>query len=84
MQVFRGANVKLGNWRQVTVQKLVHQGVETPCERDIKYDTHGKVVRSPLVVLEFKIVRKGGGFFYGTSNENYTESLRSQISRSVS
>ena len=43
----------------------------------LKYDTHGKVVRSPLVVLEFKIVRKGGGFFYGTSNENYTEGLRS-------
>ena len=32
MQVFRGANVKLGNWRQVTVQKHVHQRVETPCE----------------------------------------------------
>ena len=25
-QVFRGANVKFENWRQVTVQKSVHRG----------------------------------------------------------
>ena len=37
-QVFRGANVKLGNWRQVTVRITtdyhleIHQGYETTCE----------------------------------------------------
>ena len=33
VQVFRGANVKLGNWRQVTVQYRERPGKpETPCE----------------------------------------------------
>ena len=33
MQVFRGANVKLRNWRQVTVQYRERPGKpETPCE----------------------------------------------------
>ena len=41
-QVFRGANVKLGNWRQVTVpNKEVYEKVETTCESS--YDTHGEV-----------------------------------------
>ena len=46
------------------------------CENrnDDYYDTHGKVVQSPLVVLSK--VRKGGGFFYGKSNyENHIEGI---------
>lgn len=41
-------------------------------------------VQSPLVVLQLK-VRKGGDFFYGneSSNENYTESVRSSVSRCI-
>ncbi len=42
-QVFRGANVKLGNWRQVTVSRITStkREVETTCEK--VYDTHGRV-----------------------------------------
>ena len=36
-QVFRGANVKLGNWRQVTVQNIVYHCVET---RVLIFRTH--------------------------------------------
>ena len=48
-QVFRGANVKLGNWRQVTVpSKNVYEKVETTCEKSLKefvprQETHGEV-----------------------------------------
>ena len=74
-RLFRGANVKLGNWRQVTVQIRVF------CKTN---DGNGvwslrghtrECVQSPLVVLQLK-VRKGGDFFYGkSSNENHIESL---------
>ena len=36
-QVFRGANVKLGNWRQVTVSRIWSTEVETTC---VKLMTH--------------------------------------------
>ena len=44
------------------------------------HKTHGKVVQSPLVVL---IVRKGGGFFYGTSNENHIKGDHKLIDQSA-
>ena len=69
-QVFRGANVKLGNWRQVTVRNYYnsHCDVVTTCG----FSRHTREsVQSPLVVLKLK-VRKGGDFFYGkSSNENH-------------
>ena len=69
-QVFRGANVKLGNWRQVTVRNYYnsHCDVVTTCG----FSRHTREsVQSPLVVLRLK-VRKGGDFFYGkSSNENH-------------
>ena len=63
---FRGANVKLGNWRQVTVSQIDR----------VRFSRHTRQsVQSPLVVLEL-IVRKGGDFFYGkSSNENHFESV---------
>ena len=84
-QVFRGANVKLGNWRQVTVRittvscfpaetALRHELKEQ--ERRVCFSRHTREsVQSPLVVLKLK-VRKGGDFFYGkSSNENHTEGV---------
>ena len=51
-QVFRGANVKLGNWRQVTVQTEILQSVEIGVPRCMNYKGHTrKRVQSPLVVL---------------------------------
>ena len=41
-QVFRGANVKLGNWRQVTVQfKILFIIIGSQC--GVFDDTHGNV-----------------------------------------
>ena len=75
---FRGANVKLGNWRQVTVQ------INCPPMRGnnvwkffliFKTGYTRESVQSPLVVLVLK-VRKGGDFFYGNSgNENHIEGV---------
>ena len=73
-QVFRGANVKLGNWRQVTVpiQKAVRE--RQHAEWSVQ-DTRGSVSSHRLSYLFLK-VRKGGDFFYGKSgNENHIESL---------
>ena len=51
-QVFRGANVKLGNWRQVTVQTEILQSVEIGVPRCMNHKGHTrKRVQSPLVVL---------------------------------
>ena len=85
-QVFRGANVKLGNWRQVTVRittvsrfvkgrKVRTRGCKKR-ERRVCFSRHTREsVQSPLVVLKLK-VRKGGDFFYGkSSNENHTEGV---------
>ena len=50
VQVFRGANVKLGNWRQVTVRNYYnsHCDVVTTCG----FSRHTREsVQSPLVVL---------------------------------
>jgi len=69
-QVFRGANVKLGNWRQVTVQYAV-------CERQ-KHTCMTHVVECTVTACrtENYLVRKGGDFFYGKSGyENYIESI---------
>ena len=74
-QVFRGANVKLGNWRQVTVRNYYnsHCDVVTTCG----FSRHTREsVQSPLVVQKaitsLVKVRKGGDFFYGkSSNENH-------------
>ena len=78
-QVFRGANVKLGNWRQVTVRittdyclPIMGKGMK----QRVSFSRHTREsVQSPLVVLKLK-VRKGGDFFYGkSSNENHIEGL---------
>ncbi len=78
-QVFRGANVKLGNWRQVTVRittdyclPIMGKGMK----QRVSFSRHTREsVQSPLVVLKLK-VRKGGDFFYGkSSNENHIESV---------
>ena len=78
-QVFRGANVKLGNWRQVTVRittdyclPIMGKGMK----QRVSFSRHTREsVQSPLVVLKSK-VRKGGDFFYGkSSNENHIESI---------
>ena len=78
-QVFRGANVKLGNWRQVTVRittdyclPIMGKGMK----QRVSFSRHTREsVQSPLVVLKLK-VRKGGDFFYGkSSNENHFESV---------
>ena len=78
-QVFRGANVKLGNWRQVTVRittdyclPIMGKGMK----QRVSFSRHTREsVQSPLVVLKLK-VRKGGDFFYGkSSNENHIKSV---------
>ena len=78
-QVFRGANVKLGNWRQVTVRittdyclPIMGKGMK----QRVSFSRHTREsVQSPLVVLQTK-VRKGGDFFYGkSSNENHIKSV---------
>ena len=83
-QVFRGANVKLGNWRQVTVQFIICENTEMTVVKlrvcVSKCATHTEMCTVTTCcteirdnnVSDFK-VRKGGGFFYGkSSNENYT------------
>ena len=78
VQVFRGANVKLGNWRQVTVRittdYLLPKGKSM--KQRVSFSRHTREsVQSPLVVLKLK-VRKGGDFFYGkSSNENHIEGV---------
>ena len=83
MQVFRGANVKLRNWRQVTVSRITstkgRNNVPNHQREDVLKskvdDTHGNVYSHRLSYLVYK-VRKGGDFFYGkSSNENHIESL---------
>ena len=78
-QVFRGANVKLGNWRQVTVRittdyclPIMGKGMK----QRVSFSRHTREsVQSPLVVLKLK-VRKGGDFFYGkSSNENHIKGV---------
>ena len=85
-QVFRGANVKLGNWRQVTVpSKMSTKSRNNVCKEAIrnlpasgsllKAGHTRRSVQSPLVVLKLK-VRKGGDFFYGKSNnENHLKGV---------
>ncbi len=61
-QVFRGANVKLRNWRQVTVQ-INHCSFKIK-RAVVRVNSLGHTrscVQSPLVVLHK--VRKGGDFF---------------------
>ena len=71
-QVFRGANVKLGNWRQVTVQNIVYHCVET---RVLIFRTHTEKCTVTACRTIYK-VRKGGDFFYGkSSNENHSQGL---------
>ena len=85
MQVFRGANVKLRNWRQVTVQtkqaavricKMSSslqgwQRRQKPCGN---VETHtGKCT---VTACRTRKVRKGSDFFYGkSSNENHIEGV---------
>ena len=72
-QVFRGANVKLGNWRQVTVPIKQLQD-KTAVTSVSPQDTHGNVYSHRLSY--FVKVRKGGDFFYGkSSNENHIEGI---------
>ena len=82
MQVFRGANVKLRNWRQVTVSRITstkgRNNVPNHQREDVLKskvdDTHGNVYSHRLSY--YLKVRKGGDFFYGkSSNENHIESL---------
>ena len=61
-QVFRGANVKLGNWRQVTVRNYYnsHCDVVTTCG----FSRHTRErVQSPLVVLRNGKCEKEATFF---------------------
>jgi len=51
------------NWRQVTVPNTIRQRAEMTCEDLVNwnvkiYDTHGKVVQSPLVVLLISAKRR--------------------------
>ena len=70
---FRGANVKLGNWRQVTVP-IKHLLKRSRNECVIGCDTHGNVYSHRLSY--FVKVRKGGDFFYGkSSNENHIKGV---------
>ena len=74
-QVFRGANVKLGNWRQVTVQikisKFCNKKAGHMC---VVPATHTETCT--VTACRTAKVRKGGDFFYGkSSNENHTEGL---------
>ena len=74
-QVFRGANVKLGNWRQVTVPIKETAMLDGRISVEFRWDTHGNVYSHRLSYLVYK-VRKGGDFFYGkSSNENHIKSL---------
>ena len=77
-QVFRGANVKLGNWRQVTVRITTDYCLlkGRSKKRRVSFSRHTREsVQSPLVVLKSK-VRKGGDFFYGkSSNENHIKGV---------
>ena len=84
-QVFRGANVKLGNWRQVTVrittvsrfctQNSTAAGVEKARAPCMFLTTHTGECTVTACRTELQ-VRKGGDFFYGkSSNENHTESV---------
>ena len=60
-QVFRGANVKLGNWRQVTVRNYYnsHCDVVTTCG----FSRHTREsVQSPLVVLDYKYEKEATFF----------------------
>ena len=57
LQVFRGANVKLGNWRQVTVQLTIRATGDDVCLRNTR-----ECVQSPLVVL-FQKYEKEATFF---------------------
>ena len=84
-QVFRGANVKLRNWRQVTVRITTVscfsrrnsaaarvEGTGAPC---MFLTTHTGECTVTACRTELQ-VRKGGDFFYGkSSNENHTESV---------
>ncbi len=62
-RVFRGANVKLGNWRQVTVQiemsLLVKKG--NGVRLSLRYARES--VQSPLVVLAMNSTNKEAAFF---------------------
>ena len=61
VQVFRGANVKLGNWRQVTVRNYYngHCDVVTTCG----FSRHTREsVQSPLVVLDYKYEKEATFF----------------------
>ena len=73
VQVFRGANVKLGNWRQVTVQvkNLSSESFEDREKREEAYCTKSMhicvrmsrgyaraCVQSPLVVLIYSAKRR--------------------------
>ena len=74
VQVFRGANVKLGNWRQVTVP-IKESANKSRISVEFYEDTHGNVYSHRLSYLVYK-VRKGGDFFYGkSSNENHIEGV---------
>ena len=73
MQVFRGANVKLRNWRQVTVYMLNTSTRSVENRVEVLRTHTGKCT---VTACRTRKVRKGGDFFYGkSSNENYSESL---------
>ena len=62
-QVFRGANVKLGNWRQVTVQNNCPcRAMETTCCSNSELGHTRESVQSPLVVLDYKYEKEATFF----------------------
>ena len=50
-QVFRGANVKLGNWRQVTVPIKETAMLDGRISVEFRWDTHGNVYSHRLSYL---------------------------------
>ena len=71
----RGANVKLGNWRQVTVRcKPSVETAEMTCEN--KNETHGNVYSHHLSYFRNYKCEKEAAIFYGkSSNENHTQGI---------
>ncbi len=75
MQVFRGANVKLGNWRQVTVQ-LITAVSRKARELCVSYlTTHTGECTVTACRTEIKSAKRRRLFYGKSSNENHIEGI---------
>jgi len=61
-QVFRGANVKLGNWRQVTVPIKETAMLDGRISVEFRWDTHGNVYSHRLSYLVWKCEKEATFF----------------------